>query len=382
MNKKKVPGSKISALIALYLIGSSLVLGSGNRARQDSWIALILSTGLSLLLVWLYSSILRLYPGKNLFDISIEIFGKVLGKILCGVYVIYAIYLGALVFRIFDEFIQLVNLPNTPQIAIMLFSAPLIIWQVKSGLKNLASVSKFLLPILYVFVISTFLLGTKFMSPDNLKPFFNSGPKAISESTFSTLMLPYGETVLCMSFFGEIDKKESPFKILANGVLLAAFILILANLRNLMILGSDTTGMFIFSSYDAVGVISVGDFITRISVLIGINLVLAGVVKIGTALYAATVGVSKILEIDHFLLPAAACGLLMSSISTILYGNLLEGIQWIKYFEIFDIPFQIILPLIILITGKIKLQLSKKRPKIAKAKAAGPNEAAPSASHS
>lgn len=382
MNKKKVPGSKISALIALYLIGSSLVLGSGNRARQDSWIALILSTGLSLLLVWLYSSILRLYPGKNLFDISIEIFGKVLGKILCGVYVIYAVYLGALVFRIFDEFIQLVNLPNTPQIAIMLFSAPLIIWQVKSGLKNLASVSKFLLPILYLFVVVTFLLGTKFMSLDNLKPFFDSGPKAISESAFGSLMLPYGETVLCMSFFGEVEKKESPFKILTKGVLIAAAILILANIRNLLILGPDTTGMYIFSSYDAVGVISVGDFITRISVLIGINLVLAGVVKIGTALYAATVGVSKILEIDHFLLPAAACGLLMSAISTILYGNLLEGIQWIKYFEIFDIPFQIILPLIILITGKIKLQLSKKRPKIAKAKAAGPNEAAPSASHS
>lgn len=382
MNKKKVPGSKISALIALYLIGSSLVLGSDNRAKQDSWIALILSTGLSLLLVWLYSSILRLYPGKNLFDISIEIFGKVLGKILCGVYVIYAVYLGALVFRIFDEFIQLVNLPNTPQIAIMLFSAPLIIWQVKSGLKNLASVSKFLLPILYLFVVVTFLLGTKFMSPDNLKPFFNSGPKAISESAFGSLMLPYGETVLCMSFFGEVEKKESPFKILTKGVLIAAAILILANIRNLLILGPDTTGMYIFSSYDAVGVISVGDFITRISVLIGINLVLAGVVKIGAALYAATVGVSKILEIDHFLLPAAACGLLMSSISTILYGNLLEGIQWIKYFEIFDIPFQIILPLIILITGKIKLQLSKKRPKIAKAKAAGPNEAAPSASHS
>ena len=372
MNNKKVPGSKISAVIALYLIGSSLVLGSGNQAKQDSWIALILSTGLSMLLVWLYSSILRLHPGKNLFDISVEIFGNVLGKILCGIYVFYALYLGALVFRIFDEFIQLVNLPNTPQIAIMLFSAPLIIWQVKSGLKNLASVSKFLLPILYVFVLSTFLLGTKFMSLNNLMPFFDAGPKAISEATFSSLALPYGETVLCMSFFGEIEPKESPFKILAGGVLLAAVILILANLRNLLILGASTTGMFIFSSYDAVGVISVGDFITRISVLIGINLVLAGVVKISTALYAATVGVSKILDIDRFLLPAAACGLLMSSISTILYRNLLEGIELMKYLNIFSVLFQIILPLIILIAAKIKMRMSKKRPKISTAKVANP----------
>jgi len=220
MNNKKVPGSKASTVIALYLIGSSLILGSGNQAKQDSWIALIFSTGLALLLAWLYSSILRLYPGKNLFDIFIEVFGNILGKILCGIYVFYALYLGTLVFRIFDEFIQLVNLSNTPQIAILLFSAPLIIWQVKSGLKNLASVSKFLLPILYVFVLSTFLLGTKFMSIDNLMPFFEAGPRAMSDATFSSLTLPYGETVLCMSFFGEIDSKESPFKILTKGIFL------------------------------------------------------------------------------------------------------------------------------------------------------------------
>jgi len=128
--------------------------------------------------------------------------------------------------------------------------------------------------------------------------------------------------------------------------------------------------MFIFSSYDAVGVISVGDFITRISVLIGINLVLAGIIKISTTLYAATVGVSKILNIDHFLLPAAACGLLMASTSTILYRNLLEALDFIKYWDVFSVPFQIILPLITLIAARIKIQMLKNRPKMNTAKAA------------
>ena len=128
--------------------------------------------------------------------------------------------------------------------------------------------------------------------------------------------------------------------------------------------------MYIFSSYDAVGVISVGDFITRISVLIGINLVLAGIIKISTTLYAATVGVSKILNIDHFLLPAAACGLLMASTSTILYRNLLEALDFIKYWDVFSVPFQIILPLITLIAARIKIQMLKNRPKMNTAKAA------------
>ena len=356
-----MPGSIISAIIAVYLIGSSLVLGSSNEAQQDSWIALIFSTVLAMLLVWLYCSILRLKPGENMFDIIVDIFGKVLGKIICGIYVLYAIYLGALVFRVFDEFIKLVNLSNTPQIAIMLFSVPLIVWQVKSGLKNLGSVSKFLLPILIIFVLSTFVLGFKFMTPSNLQPVFASGTKSLLLGTFDSLMLPYGEIVLCMSFFQEVEPKESPFKVLTVGVLIAAGILLIANLRNLLILGPPTAGLFIFASYDAVGVISVGDFITRISVLIGINLVLAGIVKIAAILYSATVGVSKILNIKQFLLPAAACCLLMSALSTILYSNLLEGMDWLRYETIFSVPFQIILPLIILITGKIRFSVRQKR---------------------
>lgn len=361
MGNKKVPGAKISAIIALYLIGSSLVLGSGNEARQDSWITIIFATIAAVLLAWLYSAILRLHPGKNMFDIIMEVFGNVLGTIISIVYIFYAVYLGASVFRIFDEFIQLVNLPETPQIAILLMSVPLIVWQVKTGLKNMGSTSKFLLPILYFFVLATFILGMKFMHVDNLKPVWGSGAADLFRGTWGILALPFGEIVLCMSFFGEVDQKESPFKILTNGILLAGFILVIANLRNLLILGPSTSRMFLFASYDAVGVISIGDFVTRISVLIGINLVLAAVIKISAYLYTATVGISRIIHVDSFLQPAASCGILMASFGFVLYDDVLDGVGFNKYLTVLSIPAQIILPLIILIVGKIKGKITRKK---------------------
>lgn len=367
MGNKKVPGAKISCVIALHLIGSSLVLGSGNEARQDTWITMIIGIGLAVLLCWLYSAVLRLHPGKNMFDIFIEVCGNVLGKILCGIYVVYAIFVGSQVFRIFDEFIQLVNLPQTPQIAILLMSVPLIVFQVKTGLKNMGSTAKFMIPILYFFVLSTFFLGIRYMNIENLQPALDSTPRELFLGIVGTLTLPFGELVICMSFFGEIDQKEHPFKILLNGVLLGGLILLVAALRNLLILGPSTSRLFLFASYDAVGVISIGDFITRISVLIGINLVLAAILKISTFLYAASVGISKILNIKTYLQPAASCGVLMATLGFTLYDNVLTGIDFIKYLPVLSIPVQIIIPLIILIVGKIKKKSVRKK-KAAKAK--------------
>lgn len=363
MGNKKVPGAKLSFTIALYLVGNSLVLGSGNDAKQDSWLAALIATGTALLLAWLYAAVLRLHPGKNMFDIFVEVLGGFWGKLLCGIYVFYAVFLGAQVFRIFDEFIQLVNLDRTPQVAILLFSVPLIVWQVRSGLKNLASCGKFLLPFVLIFVAATFLLGTHFMKLENIRPILGSGMGALTGGSLSMLTLPLGEVVLCMSFFGEADPEESPFRVLAVGILMGGGTICVITLRNLLLLGAPTCRMFLFASYDAVGVVSVGDFVTRISVLVGINLVLAGVIKISTCLYAASSGISKILGLRSFLQPAAPCCLLMAAVGCTLFDDVVTGLSFIRWIPLLSVPFQLLLPLLVLIVGMVKKHVkSAKKP--------------------
>jgi spore germination protein KB len=119
-------------------------MGDTGDAKQDSWIAMAAATGAALLLAWLYSAVLRLHPGKNMFDIFVDVFGNIGGKIVCGLYVIYTVYLGARIFALFDNFIRIVNLDATPTAAILLISVPLIAGLVKCGLKNMGSCAKFL----------------------------------------------------------------------------------------------------------------------------------------------------------------------------------------------------------------------------------------------
>lgn len=366
MNSDKVPGAKISSLMALLLIGSSVSLGASGEAKQDSWVSMVIATAGGLLLAWLYSAILRLHPGKNMYDIFVEVFGNIGGKIVCAIYALYAAYLGARIFAVYDNFIRIVNLDITPTSAILLLSVPLIAGLVKCGLKNMANCSKPFFLIVFGLTAITMFLGLNFMDIGNIKPIIAASPKALLSTSFDYLTLPLGEIVLCMSFFGEVDQKESPFRILAGGILMGGGLLSIIILRNLLLLGAPTTSLFLFTSYDAVGIISVGDFVTRISVFIGVELTLTGVAKISVFTYSASLGVAKTLGIKKYLQPAAPCCALMAAVSMTLYSNILTEFAFEKYISMIDIPFQILLPAAVLITGKIKLKGQKKKKTAAK----------------
>lgn len=360
MDNKKVPGSKISAIILLLLVGSSVTLGAGSDAKQDSWLAMLCATAAMILLVWLYSAVLRLHPGKNLFDICVDVFGNVGGKIICVMYAVYAIYLGARIFSLYDNFIRIVNLDATPTVAIVLMSAPLIAGLVKCGLKNMGNCAKFYSVIIVVLTGATLVLGYNHMNLDNIKPVLASGFKRFFSSTSLYITVPLGETVMCLSFFGEVDKKESAFKILAKGVLPGGIFLTVIILRNLLLLGAPTARQFTFTSYDAVGIISVGDFITRISVVVGVELTLTAVLKLSVFVYTASLAVSKTLNLKKYLQPAGPCCVFMVALSMTLYTNIQSEIKFVKYVSLIDVPVQIILPALILIVGKIKLGKKKK----------------------
>jgi len=360
---KKISGSQLSALVALQITGSSIALGSGDDAMQDSWIAALFAVVIAVPVMWMYASILRLSPGRSYFGIAEETFGKVGGKIFTGLYICYAVFLGAQVFRVLDEFIQLVNLPRTPQVIILAFSVPLVAVQIRCGPKNVASCAKFLLPIILIFLGIMFILGLPFMDPQNIRPVFGAGTKAIMTGAFYNFSLSMGETVLCLPFFEETEPSVKPFRILLNGVILGGINLAIITFRNLLLLGAPVCQMYLFASYDAVGVISVGEFITRISVLIGINMVLTATSKISVALYSATVGVSRILGLHDTLRPAASCATLMAALSYILYSTLLSGMSMRRYLPFTNMPFQLLLPLLLLICGKIKKKNAKKHAK-------------------
>lgn len=108
-------------LIVLFILGSTLLIGSAGQAKQDAWIAIIIAISWSIILLLMFSRILSLNPGKDLFDILEITFGKFIGKILSILMIWFAFHLGTLVLRNLSEFTNTLVFPDTPVVVPMFF---------------------------------------------------------------------------------------------------------------------------------------------------------------------------------------------------------------------------------------------------------------------
>ena len=114
MGKEQISDKEAIVLLIMFIIGTTMIVGTGGDAKNDAWIAGIVATVYFIPMLLIFSRLLSLFPGKDLFDIFSIVFGKIAGKILSVVYIWYSFHLGGLVLRNFGEFVNVVALPETP----------------------------------------------------------------------------------------------------------------------------------------------------------------------------------------------------------------------------------------------------------------------------
>jgi spore germination protein KB len=354
MTNHEITGKQMQTTLILFWTGSIVVAGINPLAKQDSWISLLFAGVMALPLLALYSRVANLHPGLNLFEILFKIFGGIFGRILSLVFVLFAIHLGSNVIYTFTEFIKIENMPETPEFFTVVFIILLSMWCVKSGPENIGRVSKFCWPVIFVTSAMTFLVALKDMDINNLKPVMETDFKSLLGGAFSYFILPFGEIVLCLSLFSSINTKVITPKILIKSLVSTILFYIMITLRNVLILGVPSALEFYFPSYQSVGLISIGDFFSRIEILIGLDLMLTGSIKIFVCLYAASLGLAKVCNISDQKTVVAACALLMGTLSGILYKNTLLFVETIKYYQLYAILFELIFPLIMWMGAEIQ----------------------------
>lgn len=351
----------MEALLSLYYFGSSLVTGGGGVSKQDGWLCIIIGTGLAILLVWVYSAVLELYPGRNFFDNIIRACGKIPGRILVLLLCLYMILFSGQVLRNEAEFIHIINLKMTPILVILGALIGSAIFILSHRIYSLARVSKALVPFVFAFLFLTVILSVKDWNVSNLKPFLGSGFSSIAGGSLLVLSLPFGESVMCSPLFGQLDPKAKSYPVFVKGILLGSCIMLAASLRNILVLGYSD-GVYTFPSYSAISVIAVGEFFTRFEVLININLLLAGLFKIAVVIYALASGFSKVFGLKDYEPLVASCALIMYVNSLYWVSNTAEITQVVHAIPMLSYPFQIVIPLIALIVGKVRNRLTPKEP--------------------
>ena len=249
MEKEFITDKEATCLFIAFVIGSSLIIGVGG-AKNDSWLALIVGIAMAVPVLAIYARTISLFPGQNLYDILITVFGKFAGSIITVIYSAYAFHLGALVLRNFGEFIKIVAMPETPLIFTLCAMGLICIVAARLGIEVLARTSTYFLPIVFVIIIIVQLLAIPQFHVEYLKPVLGHGMNPVITGGFATFSFPFCETVLFICLFSSLKSKKSPFKVYKLGVLITAFVFIVIAIRNIGVLG-NTLSSYYFPSYEA-----------------------------------------------------------------------------------------------------------------------------------
>ena len=359
MQKEQITDKEAICLLIVFVMGSSLIIGVGGDTKNDAWIAGIAGVIMAIPMLLIFSRILSLFQGKDLFDILNITLGKVIGKIVAIIYIWYAFHLGALVLRNFGEFVNTVAMPETPMFVPLLCMGLLCIIAARLGIEVLGRITTYFLPILLFILAAVQVLAIPQLHFNHIKPILGNGLVPVLKGGFLTFSFPFAETVLFIGVFCSLKTKKSPFKVYYWGILISAIIIIVTTIRNVAVLG-NILGSFYYPSYAAVSRINIGDFIQRIEVTVSIVFIYSVFTKSSICLLVACKGIGKMFNLKDYRSIVIQTGLLMVYFSYIIYDNSMEMKYWaFKVYSYYAFPMQVILPIIVWVLAEIKARKNK-----------------------
>ncbi len=356
MEKVKIPGQQMQAMLALFLLGSSFISGGAFKARQDSWICLTAAYVLSIPLYWVYARLLELYESRDFFDCILRSCGRIAGTAVCALYALFMLHVIALILRIFIEYIHNLNMPETPPVFIAGCITVTAVYALKNRFPVLARVSRPLLVVYASLLTLTLILAQGSMDFGNLKPFLHHSFTDLAEGTSVPFAIPFGDTVLFLPALSSLDRKEKPFPVLLKGSTIGFVLLLAISLRNILILGySDSS--YMFPSYNAASVIAIGDFILGVEVIVGFYVLIAGFVRICMLLYTMSSAFAVVFRFHDYEPLVIPCGLLAITMSLFVHRDTADLFSFLPYYPAYSFPMQVVLPLLLLAVGKIRKKI-------------------------
>jgi len=358
MENESISERQATILIILFLLGNSLLIGSGNQAKQDCWIAIIIAVSWSIILFLMFSRILSLYPGKDLFDILQIVMGKFIGKIISIVMIWFAFHSGTLVLRVLSEFTNILVFPDTPVVIPMVFFTILLIWSLKAGIEVLGRWAEFFSWVVILIVIIVPVLSISQMDISRLKPILSNGMAPVLKGAFSSFTFPFGRIIIFTMVFSNISKIKNYKKTFIVGLLIGGGLILLTTLRNILVLGSETVSRFYFQSTMAVSLISIG-FLQRLELTVIIVFLVCIFIKISICIFAVCNGISKVFGFNDHKFIATPVALLMLSFSFFVYKSTMEAEFFTSnIWAYYSFPFEVIIPLVIFIVVEIRSRKS------------------------
>lgn len=355
MQKESVSLGQAFSLIALFIMGTTVTIGTAGIAKNNLWVSIQIAILAGLPIILFQIKLLSTFPGKDLFEIVEIILGKVFGKLVILIYTWYALHMGSLVMRNFREFVHTVALPETPEFMTPVFMGVLGIWFIRSGIEVMARSAKLLLIITMGVTLLVLLLAIPQFNLDYLRPFMGEGISPVIRGAFSAYSFPFAEIIIISGALFSFDHPKALNRAYLGGYFFAGIVITILGLRNIMMMGIPFGQSMYFPSYSAVSRIRVGEFIQRIEGSVDIVFQTTSFFKFSVCLYVFSNGISRLFNLNNYRIIVLPSAFIMMLLTQILFESVMEMSDFAFYvYPYYALPFQAIFPTIIFIVYLIR----------------------------
>ncbi len=344
------------SIIMLVQISNSIIIGYPGTGGPEIWISLLISAVIVTPLMVLYARLVHLMPGKDLYGMMQFAFGK-WGKCIFSIfYAFYFLTLSGMVRGTYAEFVHLTSLYQTSFIIICLAFFAVCVHLAMKGAGVLGRWCFIMLILAISSIALLCLLSTDNFRLDNLRPLNQQGFGGILYNALCFVPLPLAESVVFLGVAEKLEKSVNPYKLFIFSSIASVLFFVALFLQNCSVLSWETLSTMYFPSYKAASVMYIGNIGTRIESIMSFIFIMSGISKVSIALTAGTKAVQHIFSLKDHKPLLLTVGFFSVALSATLFVNIIEMFDFMRYYLIYALPFQILIPFLLWIAAEVKMK--------------------------
>ncbi|MBU5351487.1 spore germination protein [Paenibacillus barcinonensis] len=290
----KISVTQLAFMIFPAILATAILSVPGitmHYAGHDMWMTPAIGSILGIASIGISLGLHRMYPGKTLIQSSVLIAGRIPGKMLGLIYILFMPHLTGLVVREYGEFIANNALPRTPMFVIMGTMIIVCAINVRLGIEVVGRTAQIFVTLVIVLLALIFVLLIGELNPAQLFPFMENGPLPVLEGA----MAPgawFSEYIVIAFLMPYVNRKKRTVHILFGSLILTTVAMTVTNVFCLFLIG-DLTDTFVFPVMIAARYITIADFLQHIESVIIAIWIFGIFVKISVFLYISVTATAE-----------------------------------------------------------------------------------------
>ena len=358
MDKEYISGRQAMWLMVTTVIGTGILFLPGLAAAQagkDAWIAPVLSTFTGIFIVYISYKLAARFPRNSIIEYLPSVVGKVLGKIIGFLYLLFFIYLTGLVLRESVVFVVAAVLNRTPQVIITVMIMLVAVIAARLGIEVISRVNDWAFLIMTLSVTIIILLVLKDGDINNITPIFDNGIVPILKGTITSTSFRGEIALFLLMLAPTINKPKETGKRSIQAVIIVGIILMLTTLANVFVFDHTEVARFNFPTFELAKIISIANFLERLDPIVLVVWITGTVVKIAILHYASTLSFAQIFNLKNYRPLVLPLGVIITLLSIIDFESIIQLRNFIATtWPFLGLTFEVAIPIFILLIAIIR----------------------------